>query len=124
MIALAEALMKTLVTTPTKPVFKSTDSTGGASRGYAKVRLGITPSQGKRKDPGLLIEKVAAETSAADAGLKKDDVILKWDDEPMSDFGELLTKLREKNPGDVVTLHIKRDGSEQDVKVTLKASEK
>ena len=123
-IALAEALMKTLVTTPTKPVFKSTDSTGGASRGYAKVRLGITPSQVKRKDPGLLIEKVAAETSAADAGLKKDDVILKWDDEPMSDFGELLTKLREKNPGDVVTLHIKRDGSEQDVKVTLKASEK
>ena len=123
-IALAEGLMKTLVTTPTKPVFKSTDSTGGASRGYAKVRLGISPSQVKRKDPGLLIEKVAAETSAADAGLKKDDVILKWDDEPMSDFGELLTKLREKNPGDVVTLHIKRDGSEQDVKVTLKASEK
>ena len=54
---------------------------------------------------------------------KKDDVILKWDDEPMSDFGELLTKLREKNPGDVVILHIKRDGFEQDVKVTLKASE-
>ena len=122
-IALAEGLMKTLVTTPTKPVFQSTDSTGGASRGYAKVRLGITPSQVKRKDPGLLIEKVAAETSAADAGLKKDDVILKWDDEPMSDFGELLTKLREKNPGDVVILHIKRDGFEQDVKVTLKASE-
>ena len=123
-IALAEGLMKTLVTTPTKPVFQSTDSTGGASRGYAKVRLGITPSQVERKDPGLLIEKVAAETSAADAGLKKGDVILKWDDEPMSDFGELLNKLREKNPGDVVTLHIKRDGSEQDVKVTLKASKK
>jgi len=71
-----------------------------------------------------LIEKVSAETSAADAGLKKGDVILKWDDEPMSDSGELMAKLREKNPGDVVTLHIKRDGSEQDVKVTLKASEK
>jgi Zn-dependent M28 family amino/carboxypeptidase len=123
-IALAEGLIKILATTPTKPVFQSTDSSGGASRGYAKVRLGITPGQGKRKDPGLLIEKVAAETSAADAGLKKDDVILKWDDEPMSDFGELMAKLREKNPGDVVTLHIKRDGSEQDVKVTLKASEK
>jgi len=123
-IALAEGLMKTLVTTPTKPVFQSTDSTGGASRGYAKVRLGITPMQGKSKDPGLLIEKVAAETSAADAGLKKGDVILKWDDEPMSDSGELMAKLREKNPGDVVTLHIKRDGSEQDVKVTLKASKK
>jgi hypothetical protein len=123
-IALAEGLIKILVTTPTKPVFQSTDSTGGASRGYAKVRLGISPGQGKRKDPGLLIEAVTAQTSAADAGLKKGDVILKWDDQPMSDSGELMAKLREKNPGDVVTLHIKRDGSEQDVKVTLKASEK
>ena len=42
----------------------------------------------------------------------------------MSDSGELMAMLREKNPGDVVTLLIKRDGSEQDVKVTLKASEK
>ena len=123
-IALAEGLIKILVTTPTKPVFQSTDSTGGASRGYAKVRLGISPGQGKRKDPGLLIEAVTAQTSAADAGLKKGDVILKWDDQPMSDSGELMAMLREKNPGDVVTLLIKRDGSEQDVKVTLKASEK
>jgi len=123
-IALAEGLVKILVTTPTKPVFKSTDTTGGASRGYAKVRLGISPGQGKRKDPGLLIEGVIAQTSAADAGLKKGDVILKWDDQPMSDSGELMARLRDKNPGDVVTLHIKRDGSEQDVKVTLKASEK
>ena len=123
-IALAEGLIKILVTTPTKPVFQSTDSSGGASRGYAKVRLGISPGQGKRKDPGLLIEAVTAQTSAADAGLKKGDVILKWDDQPMSDSGELMAMLREKNPGDVVTLLIKRDGSEQDVKVTLKASEK
>jgi Zn-dependent M28 family amino/carboxypeptidase len=123
-IALAEGLIKILVTTPTKPVFQSTDSTGGASRAYAKVRLGISPGQGKRKDPGLLIEAVTAQTSAADAGLKKGDVILKWDDQPMSDSGELMAMLREKNPGDVVTLLIKRDGSEQDVKVTLKASEK
>ncbi len=121
-IGLAEGLMKTLVTTPTKPVFKSTDSTGGASRGYAKVRLGIQPVTTKRKEPGLEIEGISEGTSAADAGLQKGDVILKWDDEPLNDMGELATHLREKNPGDVITLHIKRDGSEQDVKVTLKAS--
>ena len=121
-IGLAEGLIKTLVTTPTKPVFKSTDSTGGASRGYAKVRLGIQPATNKRKEPGLEIEGISEGTSAADAGLQKGDVILKWDDQPLNDMGELAAHLREKNPGDVITLHIKRDGAEQDVKVTLKAS--
>ncbi|MSR34289.1 MAG: M28 family peptidase [Phycisphaerales bacterium] len=123
-IALAEGLVKILVTTPTKPVFKSTDTTGGTSRGYAKVRLGIQPGMTKRNEPGLAIDGISEGTSAADAGLKIGDVILKWDDEPMNDMGELVAQLREKNPGDIVTLHIKRDSVEQDVKVTLKASEK
>ncbi|MCE9619766.1 MAG: M28 family peptidase [Planctomycetes bacterium] len=123
-ITLTEGLVKTLATTPTKPVFKSTDGSAGASRGYAKVRLGVQPGMSKRKSPGLAIDGVSADTSASDAGLKGGDVILTWDGQPMNEASELMDRLREKNPGDIVTLHIMRDGVEQDVNVTLRASEK
>jgi Zn-dependent M28 family amino/carboxypeptidase len=122
-VALAENLVRTLAITPVKPVFKSTDGGKGASRGYAKVRLGVQPAMSKQKEPGLAIEGVSADTSAADAGLKGGDVIVSWDGEPLNDASELMGHLRDKNPGDVVTLHIKRDGAEMDVKVTLKASD-
>jgi regulator of sigma E protease len=115
--------VRTLAITPVKPVFKSTDGGKGASRGYAKVRLGVQPAMSKQKEPGLAIEGVSADTSAADAGLKGGDVIVSWDGEPLNDASELMGHLRDKNPGDVVTLHIKRDGAEMDVKVTLKASD-
>ena len=63
-------------------------------------------------------------TSAADAGLTKGDVILKWGDKPMDGAADLMERLRDHEPGDVVKLTILRDGKEMIVDVTLKASKK
>jgi S1-C subfamily serine protease len=123
-VRLVEELAKTLVTTPEKPKFTSTDGKGGSDRGYAKVRLGVQPSMSKREGPGLGIDDVSAGTSAADAGLTKGDVILKWGDKPMDGAADLMERLRDHEPGDVVKLTILRDGKEMIVDVTLKASKK
>ena len=121
-VRLTEELAKVLATTPDKPKFTSTDGKGGADRGYAKVRLGIQPRMGGGDGPGLGIEGVSQGTSAAEAGLKVGDVILMWNDKRMDGAADLMERLREHEPGDVVKMKVKRDGKEIEVDVTLKAS--
>ena len=76
----------------------------------------------KREAPGLEIDDVSAGTSAADAGLKRGDVILSWNEKPLDDTPTLMERLREHEPGDVVKLKVLREGKEIQVDVTLKAS--
>jgi S1-C subfamily serine protease len=121
-VRLTEELGRTLVTMPERPKFTSTDGKGGSERGYAKVRLGVQPNMTKREGPGLEIDDVSAGTSAAEAGLKRGDVILLWNDKPLDDTPTLMERLRDHEPGDVVKLKILREGKEIMIDVTLKAS--
>jgi hypothetical protein len=121
-VRLTEELARTLATVPEKPKFTSSDGKGGSERGYAKVRLGVQPNMAKREAPGLEIDDVSAGTSAADAGLKRGDVILSWNEKPLDDTPTLMERLREHEPGDVVKLKVLREGKEIQVDVTLKAS--
>jgi S1-C subfamily serine protease len=121
-IRLVDELARDLAAIPDKPRFTSTDGKGGTDRGYAKVRLGIQPSMEPREAPGLLIDDVSKDTSAADAGLKGGDVILMWNEHPVDDVPALMERLRDHEPGDVVKMKILRDGKEQVVDVTMKAS--
>jgi hypothetical protein len=123
-VGLTAEIAKDLAVVPEKPKFTSTDGKGGSDRGYAKVRLGIQPSMEKREDPGLLIDDVSKDTSAADAGLKRGDIILTWNDKPVDDVPTLMERLRDHEPGDVVKMRIIRDGQEMVVDVTMKASKR
>jgi S1-C subfamily serine protease len=121
-VGLTTEIAKDLAVVPEKPKFTSTDGKGGSDRGYAKVRLGIQPSMEKREEPGLLIDDVSKDTSAADAGLKGGDIILTWNDKPVDDVPTLMERLRDHEPGDVVKMKIIREGKEMMVDVTMKAS--
>jgi len=83
---------------------------------------------------GALIEKVAAGSPAAKAGLQGGDqtvtvqgqdftlggdVVVKADGKDVGSFDDLIAILSEKNPGDKVTLTVERDGKTRDVTVTL-----
>jgi putative serine protease PepD len=60
---------------------------------------------------------------ADEAGLEPGDVILAIDGEPVEGSSELIVAIRSRQPGDTVTLTVRRDGIERDYKVTLGATE-
>ena len=123
-MALVEDVLLELMS-GSKVAFASPDAApaaaaGGPDRGYAGVRLGVQP--GLSEGEGVKVEAVSEGTSAADAGIVAGDVILSWDGVLLMGAGDLMSKLRSHEPGDVVTLAVVRDGKEQEIKVTLKAS--
>jgi serine protease Do len=68
---------------------------------------------------GVGISNVSEGSPAAKAGLKKGDVILQFDNEPVTSTRKLLRLVGESAPEQSVRLTISRNGSEQHVNVTL-----
>jgi membrane-associated protease RseP (regulator of RpoE activity) len=70
---------------------------------------------------GPTIASVIADSPAEKAGLKRGDVIKSIDGTSVSDVRAIRDALKDKKPGDTVTISITRDGNAQDVTVTLEA---
>ena len=60
---------------------------------------------------------------ADEAGLRAGDVILAIDGEAVEGSSELIVAIRSRNPGETVTLTVRRSGEQQDYQVTLGATE-
>ena len=69
---------------------------------------------------GIYIAEVVEDGAAADAGLKKDDVITHIDGQKVTKFGELQNIIAQKRPGDKVTVTYLRNKSKKNVTLTLK----
>lgn len=68
---------------------------------------------------GALVCEVSGRSPAEKAGLRANDIIVKFDGSPIESPDELRDALREKGPGDVVNLGILRGGKERAVEVSL-----
>jgi hypothetical protein len=102
----------------------TSNTKGGASRTTrmpSPVRLGVHPSYSNSVETGILLTSVSEGTSAADAGLQPDDILLAWNDTELTGGRKLMELLQESAPGDVVDFTVRRDNSNIIVKVTLKA---
>ena len=121
-LALVRAISMDLVDDAQRLEFTSTDEAKSPDRGYGPVRLGVMPAMGEADAGGVRVENVSAETSAAEAGIKKDDLLLAWNGQELTGPGDMMARLREHKPGDEVKITLRRDGKEQEVTVKLKAS--
>ncbi len=68
---------------------------------------------------GCLVGVVSEKGPAAEAGIQRGDRIVKFSEEDVRDFEDLITFLKKAEPGDVVEFGIIRDGEPQSLKVTL-----
>ncbi len=97
-------------------------ASGKATHAY----LGVTLDDGNASDgsatrAGAQVTSVSANTPAAAAGLKTDDVIVAIDGQSVESSTALIGHIREQTVGGKVTLTVIRDGKSMQVAVTLAA---
>lgn len=112
---------------------------GTTSRSRRRARVGIISAnsrqvgddsavvlgvQLKADGDGVVIEAVSEESGAAEAGLKKDDVLLKADGREIANRDALMEILKGKAPGDTLAVEFERDGKVESAEVKLSARHK
>jgi hypothetical protein len=71
--------------------------------------------------PGVRFDSVVADSAAAKAGLRKGDVLVRFDGQAVADLKSYSDLLKTKSPGDTVKVVVARDGGEVTVDVVLGA---
>jgi serine protease Do len=107
-----------------KPVMDQILTHGKVIRGYLGIHIQeVTPELatafGLKAGGGVLVGDVAPDTPAARAGLKKGDVILQLNGQPVNAPNQLSIQIAQLAPGTTVKLQIWRGGTTQDVSLTL-----
>ena len=91
----------------------SVGATGGR-----RAALGTVPDMAFG-GPGVLISDVTAGSPAAVVGVRKGDVLVRFDGAPIADLRAYSDALKKKNPGDKAAVVVRRDGKELSFDVVL-----
>jgi chorismate mutase-like protein len=78
--------------------------------------LGVTPDNG---DGGIKIKSIEPKSGADKAGLQVQDVIIALEGKNITDVDAFILEMAKRKPGDVITLKIRREDEELDIKATL-----
>lgn len=105
-----------------KRVAQEIIANGSASHGLLGATVSTSPANNDSSEAfgdGALIQEVTSGGAAQATGLKSDDVITAVDGRSISEATELTAAVRQAAAGDEVTLTVERNGSTQQVTVTL-----
>ena len=83
--------------------------------------LGVSLAQRKDGGVGSIIETVQPDSPAQKAGIEVGDVVLAVDGEPVNGQAGLVAAIRDRSPGDTITIDLVRDGERVSVTATLVA---
>jgi len=98
---------------------------GRVVRGWIGIAIQpVTPelarSFGLSQTEGALVADVTPDSPAAHAGMRRGDVIVRWNDRPVRHSRELPTLVAGTPPGTTVSATVLRDGKERVVEVTVR----
>lgn len=99
---------------------------GEVRRGLLGVRIGnldplLAEAMGLDNTQGVLITSVSSGRAADKAGVKRDDIVLEIDGQPVHNAVDLRSLIGRTAPGVEVELLVLRDGEQQRIKVELEA---
>jgi S1-C subfamily serine protease len=123
-IVSVEPAIADLVQTPEAPQTPGAWSFSMADGNYLGVYTESVTAQnlgtyGVREARGVGINRVAKDSPAEKAGLQKNDVIIRFDNETVTSVAKLNRLIAEAEPGHTAQLTISRGGSEQQLSVKL-----
>lgn len=91
-----------------------------SGQSIARAGLGLSgPSTSPNGDAGAYVQSVTGGGAADKAGIKSGDLIISVDGNPIHSFDDLRGTINAYSPGDTVTVQIIRNGTTQNVQVTL-----
>jgi serine protease Do len=96
--------------------------TGGEGHlgvGLAEIDAKAAERLKLKEERGALVRHVQEDSPAARAGLKVDDAIVSYQNEPIEGVMELTRRVRETPPGRTVSIEVLRQGVRQKLSVTL-----
>ncbi len=85
-----------------------------------KARFGIAPGDYSGSEPGVLVGEVFPDTSAADAGIKANDILISWNGTAIKNVEEWMPLLAAGKVGDKIVIEFKRGTEIKTVTATLK----
>jgi hypothetical protein len=89
--------------------------------GLMRVHKEGGPGEPMRFEPGALVTEVRPGSPADQVGLQPEDVITAIDGKPIEEPEQLVQRVRDSKPGDVVKLTLYRNGKRMEKTVTLAA---
>jgi serine protease Do len=81
-----------------------------------RAMLGVVTEANEK---GARVTSISKESAAEKAGLKKNDIITKIDDQKIATSGDVSKAVRNRKPGEKTTISFLRDGKEQSISAEL-----
>jgi serine protease Do len=81
--------------------------------------LGVQLATASDKSKGAKITEVTPKSAAAKAGLQVNDVVIAVGDKTIADLEAMIDTIQRFHPGEAVTIRVKRDDKEVEIKATL-----
>jgi len=103
-----------------KEPLTAANATSTATAAARRASLGSVPDM-TFAGPGVRFDSVVEGSAAAKAGLRKGDVLVRFDGQVVGDLKGYSDLLKTKNPGDAIKVVVARDGAEVSVDVVLGA---